>query len=354
MVTIITYRISAEFLVVSFASFVNLTFAPHYSSPFIFSPFCVGVRWVVRGSSKMARGAVHPSDVLRALMVDLEAIGIDSKGADTDRKLAEAQMSSIMCSNPFIDSSLQETAEGVTEGNKTEEHFILSSITAINTVVAGNDEKIAGDDEALKGDSSICVMTGTVEVEDEIRNTGIGGVVGGEGSCGIEVADIQKAAAACDSAALSVVSSDGSPVRVVTSALLDDSVSMPTPSDGHSSHVLTILPPSGPGPATLPTLPSSSSSSSSFTAPLAVSALAAAQKPVVPPLSYSKIVQKKSLAQSLTELSDEHSISRSASAVSFLSFFLYSVCLSYLHVYYYPQFPIIIYNQKVPRFRTTL
>lgn len=51
----------------------------------------LGVKWAVRGSSKMARGSVHPSEVLRAVMMELEAIGLEVRGAEVDKKIAQTQ-----------------------------------------------------------------------------------------------------------------------------------------------------------------------------------------------------------------------------------------------------------------------
>ena len=48
---------------------------------------------MVRGSSKLARGNVHPSDVVRALMVDLENVGVDVRGVEVEKKLFDTQKS---------------------------------------------------------------------------------------------------------------------------------------------------------------------------------------------------------------------------------------------------------------------
>lgn len=39
----------------------------------------------------MARGSVHPSEVLRAVMMELEAIGLEVRGAEVDKKIAQTQ-----------------------------------------------------------------------------------------------------------------------------------------------------------------------------------------------------------------------------------------------------------------------
>jgi hypothetical protein len=269
-----------------------------------------GVRWVVRGSSKMARGAVHPSDVLRAIMVDLEAIGIDSNGADTDRKLADTQMNSILCFNPFPDS-----LEG-TEDSMREDVVSIPMSIAVSTVSAEIDEKSSTavehtvtEDTILEGGGSI----GTVEVEYDSRKIGSGGTVGGDSDHRMDVTDIQETAQTSDvSINTLALSADTSPVvSALTSIIPLEPISIPPQLDALYSDT------------TAPSVPASttqiiSPSPSSAPLPSTTVTVTVTSPPIVqyPSLSRSRNVPKKSLAESLTELSDEHSISRSASAVS--------------------------------------
>lgn len=264
-----------------------------------------GVRWVVRGSSKMARGAVHPSDVLRAIMVDLEAIGIDSNGADTDRKLADTQMNSILCFNPFPDS-----VEG-TEDSVREDVVSIPMSIAVSTVSAEIDEKSSTavehtvtEDTVLEGGSTI----GTVEVEYDSRKIGSEGTVGGDSDHRMDVTDIQETAQTSD---VSMNTLDTSPVvSALTSIIPLELISIP-----HQLDALYSVTTASSAPASTTQIISPSPSSS---APLPSTTVTVTSPPTVqyPSLSRSRNVPKKSLAESLTELSDEHSISRSASAVS--------------------------------------
>lgn len=270
-----------------------------------------GVRWVVRGSSKMARGAVHPSDVLRAIMVDLEAIGIDSNGADTDRKLADTQMNSILCFNPFPDS-----LEG-TEDSVREDVVSIPLSIAVSTVSAEIDEKSSTavehtvtEDTVLEGGSTI----GTVEVEYDSRKIGSEGTVGGDSDHRMDVTDIQESAPTSDvSMNALALSADTSPVvSALTSIIPLESSSIPPQLDAlYSDTTASSVP-------TSTTQIISPSPSSSAPLPSTTVTVTVTSPPIVqyPSLSRSRNVPKKSLAESLTELSDEHSISRSASAVS--------------------------------------
>ena len=260
----------------------------------------------------MARGAVHPSDVLRAIMVDLEAIGIDSNGADTDRKLADTQMNSILCFNPFPDS-----LEG-TEDSVREDVVSIPMSIAVSTVSAEIDEKSSTavehtvtEDTILTGGGS---TIGTVEVEYDSRKIGSEGTVAGDSDHRMDVTDIQETAPTSDvSINTLALSADTSPVvSALTSIIPLESSSIPPQLDALYSDTTA---PSAPASTTQIISPSPSSSAP---LPSTTVTVTVTSPPIVqyPSLSRSRNVPKKSLAESLTELSDEHSISRSASAVS--------------------------------------
>jgi hypothetical protein len=263
---------------------------------------------VVRGSSKMARGAVHPSDVLRAIMVDLEAIGIDSKGAETDRKLAETQMSSILCSNPFLDSSKSKSSEILIEGSESGEVPTTSMSIAVSTVSADIDEKIlTAVEHTVTEDSVLGGAMGTAEVQNESRIRAGEGSVGGESNHAMVVADVQGTAT-CDS---SVITNPFSADTSSEAATLTSTI--PLESKALSPHTDALF-----ADAITPFIALSTTPLVSSSAPLPsttiIDTLPPAEHYSSP--SHSRNGPKKSLAESLTELSDEHSISRSASAVS--------------------------------------
>jgi hypothetical protein len=265
---------------------------------------------VVRGSSKMARGAVHPSDVLRAIMVDLEAIGIDSKGAETDRKLAETQMSSILCSNPFLDSSKRKSSEILIEGSESGEVPTTSMSIAVSTVSAEIDEKsFTAVEHTVTEDSVLGGAMGTSEVQNESRMIACEGAVGGESNHAMDVTDIQGTAT-CDSSVIrNAFSADtSSEAATLTSTIPLESNSLSPHTDVLSADTITPF-------IALSTTPLVSSSSSTPLPSATITAILPPAEHCSPP-SHSRNTPKKSLAETLTELSDEHSISRSASAVS--------------------------------------
>jgi hypothetical protein len=256
----------------------------------------------------MARGAVHPSDVLRAVMVDLEAIGIDSKGAETDRKLAETQMSSILCFNPFLDRSKHKSSEMLTEGSKMEEAPMIPMNIAVSTMSAEIDEKSFDAVEQNVTEDSVPVgAKGPGEVETQSRNRADEGAVGGDSSHAMDVTNMHGTGP-CDSSVITIVlSADTSSAP----ATLTSTVPLESKSLSPRTDVLSAV--TGTPSITLLTTPLVSSSSST-TLPSAT--ITAALPPTEQCSPHLRKVPKKSLAESLTELSDEHSISRSASAVS--------------------------------------
>ena len=111
-----------------------------------------GVKWAVKGSGKTPRGAVHPSDVIRTFMLDLDAVGVYAKGGDVDRWLAAAQRSSVLCVNPLIGYSAVSTATpvlGVTNG--VEDH-VESTASASEIVQQPSDPGPGHPNNALQID----------------------------------------------------------------------------------------------------------------------------------------------------------------------------------------------------------
>lgn len=282
---------------------------------------------MVRGSSKMARGAVHPSDVLRAIMVDLEAIGIDSKGAETDRKLAETQMSSILCFNPFFHGAKEIYSEGMTQGSQGDDLLTTPVGIAGSILAAEIDVKSATTTAAAAVVALEHTVTENSALSGQIDIAGDEGkdlnrlvtnevTAGGDGNHRMDVTDMEVSAPSSDSSVLSLAQSAVISSRASAAISISPLVSMSPhlqadtlPADiGTSSFPLSTTPLVSPSPSSTTPLPTASIT---VTVPSKEQDL---------PLSHSKNIPKKSLAESISELSDEHSISRSASAVSPMCF----------------------------------
>jgi hypothetical protein len=79
------------------------------------------LKWIIRGGTKTAKGNTHPSDILRALMNDLEEIGIGMKGFDIERKILKIQKNHNICIRSIKDDSklrAEKTKDGSNYGGE--------------------------------------------------------------------------------------------------------------------------------------------------------------------------------------------------------------------------------------------
>ena len=232
----------------------------------------------------MARGSVHPSEVLRAVMMELEAIGLEVKGAEVDKRLAQTEAS--------LSSSATETAvynakslllEGALHGSTV--HTDSKTSNGVDSGITVSDRTVIKDvNEVVAAERTLAMTVTSHEAQDS--NSGSLVVAA--------VTEIQDAGS--------------------VSVTLLPSMSSSIP-DADTAVITPILPPLPPSfinqqlalPASTPT------TSLAILSP----ALAAAS---VPSSSDCKSVTSKSLAHTIAEHSEDletkHSVSRSASAVS--------------------------------------
>ena len=250
-----------------------------------------GVKWIVRGGSKLARGNVHPCEVIRALMIDLENIGTDVRGADVDKKLAETQLCTVLTVNPYIPSDGNEVthSKSINSLSSSKSEAAVASTATKDTPVVQTTEMTT---ESVDGD-----MTGTillkgeegniVESEEEIVKNG-------------ETIDVQSGGI------VTVPHVDTSTIG--TTAINSSGTAMSIQNSVKAHTVISTSTDAG----TVPDTSSATSSSSSSTSSSSSSSSYTLQ-------SVNSDRRKCSLAQSLFEYSEDsdgkHSISRSASAV---------------------------------------
>ena len=237
------------------------------------------MKWIVRGGSKLARGNVHPCEVIRALMIDLENIGTDVRGADVDKKLAETQLCAVLTVNPYVPSDSNEIIP-----NKS----MVSTISTRNT----SSSETAATETALVQKAEIMTENLNGDVKDmTLRNVGGNSTVETERQIvGNRMTTDSLSTPSVDTATVcaTTINSGGtakfnqSPMKTVISTSTGADIVLDTPS------AISIS--------------SSSLSLSSYTLH-----------------SVNSDSKKCSLAQSLFEYSEDadgkHSISRSASAV---------------------------------------
>jgi hypothetical protein len=225
----------------------------------------------------MARGSVHPSEVLRAVMMELEAIGLEVRGAEVDKKIAQTQ-ASLVADEAAVDAAgnwMQEGAQHSSQG-----HSDTKGLTE--------------GDSGINGD-----MDGVIAVEDTQAMV-------------VESNEEQ----ASDSSSLIVALATGSQgVDSVSHAPQQSTTNSTDHADTGALSAAPLLPPL---PASFidhqASLPFSSPVTSLDThspAPAVASA---------PSSSDSKTTTNKSFAHAIAEHSEDlevkHSVSRSASAVS--------------------------------------
>ena len=236
----------------------------------------------------MARGSVHPSEVLRAVMMELEAIGLEVKGAEVDKRLAQTEAS--------LSSSVAETAvytaksmqfEGALHGST--EHTDNKTFNGVDSGMTVSGSKVIKDvNEVAAAERTLATTVTSKEGRDENSGSLIVAAV----------TEIQDA----DSVAVTLL----------------PRMSSSTP-DTDTAVISPILPPLPPSfinqQLALPT----STPTPTPTTSLAILSPAPAV-PSVPSSSDCKSVSSKSLAHTIAEHSEDletkHSVSRSASAVS--------------------------------------
>ena len=240
------------------------------------------MKWIVRGGSKLARGNVHPCEVIRALMIDLENIGTDVRGADVDKKLAETQLCAVLTVNPYVPS----------DGNE-----IIRSKSMVSTTSTKNDASSS----ATAATETALVQTAdmlTERINGDVKDMTFGDV---GGSYTVETES-----------------------QIVGNGMTTDSVS--TPSVDTLTVFATAINSSGTAkfnqsPMKTHTVISTSTGSDIvLNTPSAISTLSSSLSSTSYTLhSVNSDSKKCSLAQSLFEYSEDadgkHSISRSASAV---------------------------------------
>lgn len=236
----------------------------------------------------MARGSVHPSEVLRAVMMELEAIGLEVKGAEVDKRLAQTEAT--------LSLSAAETAVAVYKARSLQSEGALQGSTGhtdnktFNGVDSGltvSDSKVIKDVNEVPAAENTLASTSTSH-EGRYNNSGSLIVAA--------VTDIQD-------------------VESVSPTLLP-SMSSNIP-DADTAAISPILPPLPPSFINQQlALPSSTPTPTTSLAMLSP----APAVPSVPSSSDCKSIASKSLAHTIAEHSEDletkHSVSRSASAVS--------------------------------------
>ena len=224
----------------------------------------------------MARGSVHPSEVLRAVMMELEAIGLEVRGAEVDKKIAQTQANLVA-----VEAAVSTAEKWMQEG-------------AQHSLQGHSDTKVL-----TEGDSSI--------------NGEKDGVIAAEHTQAMVVECNEEQAS--DSSSLIIAAAGIQGVDVVSHAPQQSTTSSTDHPDSGALSAAPLLPPL---PASFidhqASLPFSSPVTSLDThspAPAVASA---------PSSNDSKITTNKSFAHAIAEHSEDlevkHSVSRSASAVS--------------------------------------
>ena len=305
----------------------------------------------MKGSGKMPRGAVHPSDVIRTFMSDLDAVGVYAKGGDVDRWLAAAQRNSVLCVNPLSLSGYSAVL-GVNQVLKVNgsvgDHLEPTVPVSVSVSEIHQQPADLGPEHS---NSALHRNTDEDGDENEAGDRGSGQVVG------VSVGD----APTVDTSALVSSGSDSAGCLPVPSVAMDviDAVGdavIPSPSSelqqtsasSSSSCVLqaaatvalidstvphssspSLLPSSVESPPAAPV--SATVAHTTYTSPLPLPLLLSPPSlPQLPALLQKSIVPtaldnipRKLLSEQLTEQSDDndkHTNSRSASAVSGLSY----------------------------------
>ena len=272
------------------------------------------MKWIVRGCSKLARGNVHPCEVIRALMIDLENIGADVRGADVDRKLAETQLCTVLTVNPYIPSNnnermrgnplnlLQNSGSGSGSGSGSASRnnvtVVPATVTNINKMGAVIPTSIAKNESInVETSDSEKIMQGIERNKSEEKREG-----NFPGLESLKSAD--ERTSDCMTATLSSTASHSSS-HSDSFATSGTGTLIPIPIRNITSVPAAIV------PITISSVSPSSTSSSTSSSTLSLAAYTL--------YSSSAKSGNSSLAQSLFEYSEDadgkHSISRSASAV---------------------------------------
>ena len=247
----------------------------------------------------MARGSVHPSEVLRAVMMELESIGLEVRGAEVDKKIAQTQASlSAVESAAFTAGSWM--PEGLLHGSPGHSDTKTFTKGVSGLAVLDSKEGSGVDDLAAVDHTVAMIVDSNEEQESEPRS-----LIVAAAATGLTGADFV---------------SDAHPSNNTYST---------APMDAGALTASPILPPLSPLP---PLPPTSSSSSSSFIdqqspAPFLPPGIVpdmhspASTIATAPSSSDCKNTSpNKSLAHTIAEHSEDletkHSVSRSASAVS--------------------------------------
>ena len=232
----------------------------------------------------MARGSVHPSEVLRAVMMELEAIGLEVRGAEVDKRLAQTEASLFSSAAEMtVYTAKSLLPEGALHGSTV--HTNSRTSNGVDSGIKISESTVIKDvNEVVAAERTLA----TTVTSDETRDSNSGSLIVAA------VTDIQDA----ESVSLTLL----------------PSISCSVP-DADTAVISPILPPLPPSYINQQlALPSSTPTIS-----LAILSPAPAV-PSVPSSSDCKSITSKSLAHTIAEHSEDletkHSVSRSASAVS--------------------------------------
>lgn len=311
------------------------------------------LKWIIRGGTKVAKGNAIPSDILRALVNDLEDIGIGMKGFDIERKFQKIQMNHNLCIRSMKDDSkvgAEETKDHTNHGgdNTTQNDHIKDEISDIkheNSLgTMNNNGEFVLADMLNYGISlsSADTSTGSTPIKEstDISNTAVQNV-------SMDIPTITDSTLISSTSCLKRQTDEGDRILLPMKASLasENGMDLDNKIENKSQNLIKINEPADSDPlpplsknlsfdalSALPLSPSLPSTSplplSSFPLPPpSITLPQITSRSHIPPmiLNKSNDLTEQSISQSLKGYSEggKHSVSRSASAVSYIYMYIY-------------------------------
>jgi hypothetical protein len=325
------------------------------------------LKWIIRGGTKVAKGNANPSDILRALINDLEDIGIGMKGFDIERKFVEIQKNHNLCIRPIKDDSkikAEETKDQTNDGGEdTTQNDRIKNENSLGTM--NNNGEFTSVDELNNGTSlsSADKSTGSIPIEEssEIANTALQNV-------SMDIPTITDSTLMSSTSCLERQIDEGDRILLPmkASTALENGIDLDNKIENKSQNLIKINESANYDP--LPPLPKSSSSdnfsalprspslpstslplSSSSLPPPSITLPQITSRSHIPSITLNKNndITKQTVSQSLEGYSEggKRSVSRSASAVSYIYMYIYmyEYIYVYIHIYIYIYIYMYVY-----------